>query len=107
MRVKTHRLLEIKAKKIKIDRIKPDSAASDQTIAIVGSSFGQVGKVLIADQPANVISWEDNLILVSVPAGIPIGKATIVVEHGETTKLFIRVLSTLKRLNMTKAPSKS
>ncbi len=72
-------------KTIKIDRIKPDSAAATQTIAIEGSSFGKEGEVTIGGQPAPVTSWEDTLILAVVPSGVT-GKTDVVVEHDDHDK---------------------
>lgn len=66
-----------------IIRIRPDAAASTQTIAIEGKGLGeqlQQAKVKIGGQDAIINSWEDNLILAVVPNGIPVGKANIEVD---------------------------
>lgn len=74
--------------KMKIDRVKPDSAAATQTIAIEGSGFGDSGTVTIGDTEAKpVISWSDSLILATVPDGVKIGPADVVVKHNESDKV--------------------
>src|SRR4051812_5077379 len=56
---------------IKIDLVKPDSAAATESIAIVGSGFGDSGTVTIHDQKANFTSWSDTSIVAIVPDGLP------------------------------------
>lgn len=75
--------------KIKIDSVKPASASAAQTIAIVGSGFGALGTVTFGttDAIATVTSWEDTLILVTVPDGLAIGAAKIVVEHNASDQV--------------------
>lgn len=63
--------------KIKIDHLMPASAAAAETIAIEGSGFGEQGEVTIGNVKATITSWEDNLILVVVPTGLPLGKTNV------------------------------
>jgi IPT/TIG domain len=74
-------------KKIKIDHVKPSAAAATQTIAIVGSGFGDPGTVTIGKDVAAIISWDDNLILTTVPDGLAVGAADVVVKHNESDKV--------------------
>jgi len=73
--------------KMKIGSVKPDSAAAAQTIAITGSGFADSGTVCIRGIPATVVSWGDTLILATVPEGLAIGTADVVVKHTETDKV--------------------
>jgi hypothetical protein len=72
--------------KMKIDSVKPDSASATQTIAITGSGFGDSGTVSIGGTNAIFTSWGDTLILATVPDGLAMGTADVVVKHSEADK---------------------
>jgi IPT/TIG domain len=88
--------------KMKIDSVKPDSASVAQTIAITGSGFGDSGTVSIRGTDATVTSWGDTLILATVPDGLAIGAADVVVKHKEADKVLYQGKFEIKATNFDK-----